>query len=528
MKSKKIIFNILTLLIVTFVAVQSGGKVKAAAISNSTDYTLGNTQNGTLTENGSEKQYYKFTLSSSGKIQITGSAYMEWVYLYIYDENANEIWSNNLHWNSTSEVITIDKPVYLTSGTYYFCVGRDGNRFGNYNFKIELTSTNETFSETNGGSNNSIALANLVKTGGQLYNAQLAVNDEKDFWKFELNTSGKVNFNATFYNMEWAYWKLYDENGVELLSRNPSWNQTTTNITMSEELHLTKGIYYISVSLDGRRYGKYIFSLLFSSSNESYTETNGGTNNTLGTASNISIGKYYNGQIAVNDEKDFYKFTLPSSKSVIVKISSPIEWIYVKLFNASGTEIWSNNPQRNSITNMISYTRITVLEKGTYYIVIQRDGNRWGNYTIGLEYLTKANCPHEDYNSSWHSATYFSKGYRLYKCKACGYSYKTDYEPVKKLGQGYLYSYCSTGKGSLKLSWSTINDASGYQIRYSKNKSMKKGVVIKTIKGRSKYQKTIKKLSGRKKYYVQIRAYKKSGKKIVYGKWSSKKCLKTK
>lgn len=56
---------------------------------------------------------------------------------------------------------------------------------------------------------------------------------------------------------------------------------------------------------------------------------------------------------------------------------------------------------------------------------------------------------------------------------------------------------------------------------------MKKGVKIKLIKGRTKSKKTIKKLSRKKKYYVQVRAYKKSGKKIVYGKWSAKKCLKT-
>lgn len=523
---KKIILNILVLLVVTFLALQSNDeKVKAVTISNSTSYTLGNTLSGTLTENGNEKNYYKFTVPSSGKIRLTGSAYMTSIYLYIYDENANEVWRKNPYWNSTSEVISVNESVYLTSGVYYFCVGRN-LYYGNYNFKLELTSTNETFPEQNGGSNNSIATANVIITNGQSYNAQLALNDEKDFWKFELNTSGKVNFNATFYNMTHVYWKLYDERGVELLSKNPWHNSTTNNINVSEELHLTKGIYYISVSL-GSEGGKYQFSLPFLSSNESYTETNGGTNNTIGTASNMSLGKYYTGQIAINDEKDFYKFTVSSSTSIIVKVNSSIEWLYVKLFDSSGTQIWSSSPWRSSTTNIISYTNITALEKGTYYIAIQQGGNS-GNYTIGLEYLTQANCPHENYDSSWQNATYFSKGYRLYKCKACGYSYKTDYESVKKLGQGYFYRYCPTGKGSLKLSWFTVNDASGYQIRYSTKKSMKKGVVTKTIKGQKKYKKTIKKLKRKKTYYVQIRAYKKSGKKIVYGKWSGRKKLKTK
>ena len=72
------------------------------------------------------------------------------------------------------------------------------------------------------------------------------------------------------------------------------------------------------------------------------------------------------------------------------------------------------------------------------------------------------------------------------------------------------------------------SDASGYQIRYCKKKSMKSGVKVMTVKGQRKYKKTISKLSRRKRYYVQVRAYKKSGKKTVYGKWSQKYMLKTK
>lgn len=527
--NKKMTVKFLIFFAIIFMAMQENvDQVKAATISNSISYTLGNEQSGVLAKDGNEKQYYKFTVSSSGKIQITGSAYTEWVYLYMYDENANEIWQANPHWNSTSEVIAINESLYLTSGSYYFCVGRNMQNCGNYNFKLMLTPTYETFSETNGGSNNSLATSNMIENNGQSYSAQLAINDEKDFWKFQLALSGKITFNATFYEMNWVSWKLFDENGEELYSSNPRCNSTTKNINVSEEIYLTRGTYYISISLDGGNYGKYDFSLKFLASGETYAEDNGGSNNSIEAASNISIGKKYLGQIALNDHVDFYKFALSSSKKIVMQINSPIEWMCVKLFDARGTEFWSSNLRRSSTTNVISYDQLIELEKGIYYIAIQRDGSYWGNYTLELEYLTQANCPHKEYDYLWHNATYFSKGYRLYRCKTCGHSYKSNYESIKKLGRSYLYNYCLGGKGSLKLRWSTVLNASGYQIRYSRKKSMKNGVVVRTVKGQKKWKKTIKKLSRRKKYYIQVRAYKKSGKKIVYGKWSSKKAIRTK
>ena len=83
------------------------------------------------------------------------------------------------------------------------------------------------------------------------------------------------------------------------------------------------------------------------------------------------------------------------------------------------------------------------------------------------------------------------------------------------------------GKKSIKASWSEIQEASGYQLQYSRKANMKGAKTI-TIKGKNKTTKTIKKLQKRKKYYVRVRAYKKKGKKIAYSAWSDKKKAKTK
>ena len=67
----------------------------------------------------------------------------------------------------------------------------------------------------------------------------------------------------------------------------------------------------------------------------------------------------------------------------------------------------------------------------------------------------------------------------------------------------------------------------GYQIRYSKAKSMSKAIA-KKVKGYSKVSKKISKLKARTRYYVQVRTYKVVKGKTYYSKWSAKKYVKTK
>ena len=73
------------------------------------------------------------------------------------------------------------------------------------------------------------------------------------------------------------------------------------------------------------------------------------------------------------------------------------------------------------------------------------------------------------------------------------------------------------GKGSLKVT-AKATGASGYQIAYA---TSAKGKLKYVTSGTSK---TLK-LSRNKTYYVKVRAYRKVGKKVVYGKYSkAKKC----
>ena len=80
------------------------------------------------------------------------------------------------------------------------------------------------------------------------------------------------------------------------------------------------------------------------------------------------------------------------------------------------------------------------------------------------------------------------------------------------------------GKKKFNISWKKQSAVTGYQIRYSTKKDMKKSKTVTALKTAT--TKTVKKLKSKKRYYVQVRAYKSNGNKKIYGSWSTKKTVK--
>ena len=97
----------------------------------------------------------------------------------------------------------------------------------------------------------------------------------------------------------------------------------------------------------------------------------------------------------------------------------------------------------------------------------------------------------------------------------------TKIKKLSKLKKGLRIKW---KKQTSKMSKSRIT---GYQVRYSLNKSMD-GAKIKTIKKYKRDNKKILKLEPKKKYYVQVRTYKNVGGKTYYSDWSAIKAKKTK
>lgn len=75
-----------------------------------------------------------------------------------------------------------------------------------------------------------------------------------------------------------------------------------------------------------------------------------------------------------------------------------------------------------------------------------------------------------------------------------------------------------------KVNWKKVSQASGFEIQYAINKSMKKAKTV-TVK---KTSKVLSKLKKNKTYYIRVRAYKTVSGNKLYGSYSGKKSVKIK
>ena len=489
---------------------------------------MGDTLNGSITET---KDYnnYQFQLDSAGCISLNMTAYMKNYCIRIYETDGTEIWyTDENYWNETVGYRRDEYNIYLEKGTYYIQINGYAYRTyqkstGEYTCRTSFTSSGVTNREDD----NSFADANNIAIGDKIV-GQISVNDDFDTYKFTLSQVGCVKLDMTSY-MQYYCIKLFNSDGEEIwYTSENEWTSTVGYRSDSYDLYLQIngydwGTYYKST-------GKYVCNTSFTGSGVSFD----GDDNDFKTAKQISWNKKYIGQISENDDFDNYIFSVPKDQTIAIDITSYMRYYCIRIFDSDGKEIWETDDNEwNSNVGYRKDSQNIVLSAGKYYMQI--NGYAWGKsykstgkYVFSVSSLSQANCNH-DYSSKWVDATYFEKGYRLYTCEKCGKKYKDDYVAKRQLDQGSISSwYSSGGKGKIYLRWYTISDASGYQIRYCKKKSMKSGVKVMTVKGQRKYKKTISKLSRRKRYYVQVRAYKKSGKKTVYGKWSQKYMLKTK
>ncbi|SKA68121.1 hypothetical protein SAMN02745111_01536 [Eubacterium uniforme] len=100
---------------------------------------------------------------------------------------------------------------------------------------------------------------------------------------------------------------------------------------------------------------------------------------------------------------------------------------------------------------------------------------------------------------------------------------------VKQPKQVKVKSVKNNKKKAFTIKWKKVKGASGYVVKYARNKKFTKGKKVRMIKNIKKTSLTLKKLKKNKNYFVKVRAYTldKNGKK-VYGNWSEVKKIKIK
>lgn len=344
--------------------------------------------------------------------------------------------------------------------------------------------------------------------------------NNEDWYKLTVAQDGKVTIKVMAY-MKYLDYILYNQDlSKEIETDQYFYGSETAPSTNTYVYTLSAGTYYIKMSQYYGDNGKYKLYAAF----EGYGVTDFGANS-YDSPLTLPMGSEMIGAITETDTEDWYRLTVPVSGYYSVKICTYMKYLNYTLYNSDlSKEIGNAGYFYGTETAPATKTYDYTLSAGTYYIKMAKDYYNTGKYTLSWSALTPATCTH-DYKTSYVSATYTKAGYTLHTCQKCGHAYKDSYVSKKKLGTPSLYG--TLKRGSAKMYWYSVTDASGYEIRYSTKSNFKKSTKKITVKGRLKVKRTIKGLKRRKRYYFQIRAYRNVGNKKIYSAWSVKKTGRT-
>ena len=233
-----------------------------STFDTATNMSMGKNYSGTITDSHKD-DFYKFTLPSSGRIELQFSGNIGSAYLYIYTADGKKIWNDDDAVSGSNQVsLYYEDSLDLASGTYYFQVHeRYSGRTGNYNLILNFTDAKESFKEVCGGSDNYFEYANSISLGSK-YNGQIATEDKDDFYKFTLPSSGRIELQFSG-NIGSVYLYIYTADGKKIWNDDDavsSSNQASLNY--KDTVDLSAGTYYFQVHerYSGRT-GNYTFSI---------------------------------------------------------------------------------------------------------------------------------------------------------------------------------------------------------------------------------------------------------------------------
>ena len=351
---------------------QQAGSSKESA----TFISMGEQCYGYLTSSGDKQQWYSFYLSYPGRITLNATSYARSAHYYLYDADSNKLWNKTPSWNSTTGRTDLSQDIDLKEGRYYFVVERYGTSTsytGSYYFDITCDYADEDGYE----SNNSFGSADYVYLDSE-YKGQVAINDEKDFYYFYMDYSGRVTLQASS-QANLIRYHIYDENANQVWYKSPSWNSTKEQSDITEKIDLVSGKYYFVAERTSAYSqclppytGTYSFKLGYSSAGESFSETQDNEDNTLYGANSISLGTTYKGQVAANDQKDFYQFNMSKAGRINISATSKTKLVRYYIYDSDGNQKWNKTPTWKSTKEQSVLSELVELSAGTYYYAVER------------------------------------------------------------------------------------------------------------------------------------------------------------
>lgn len=220
------------------------------------------------------------------------------------------------------------------------------------------------------------------------YSDSITSSNADDYYKFTISSSGTVSLN---FQAEFAYAEIYiyNSNKEEVWKNSYITANSSGEISFSKDLAFTSGTYFLKVSRYSTNHtGYYDLRLSYSSSSESFKETGSGSDNSFNTANSISLNTKYYGMLCINDESDYYKFTLSSSGSITIDFKSSCTYAKLYIYNSSKAEVWKDSYVTANSSGEISYTKKLDLSAGTYYFRVCRYSS---DYNTSSKYFQNYN-----------------------------------------------------------------------------------------------------------------------------------------
>lgn len=342
--------------------------------------------------------YLKFTLKTDGYINLMykqecSDNTSSFVSVELLDSNNNTL--NSMSIRRTAE-ITTSSNTGLPAGTYYISLS---NSHHQYDYEYELTVNFVSAVDWEKEYNNSMFNATNIKTNETYYGC-LRIND-KDTYNFTTDQNGTVSLtiNHEYYDSTSTMGsaKIYTYDGTkknEIYSYNVKLNsQTTTTL----KLGLPAGNYYFEFESDSRNYERpYNFKVNYTATDDWEVYPN----NQLTNATNIQIGKTYNGSFYNSSEKDYYSFNLDKTATIKVTfnhtfINSESIFANVKISSYDGTVLTQlSNFEAKSNSQASESSEIT-LDPGKYYVIVEEYSAEGNEYNFKIDYADAVSKPVE-------------------------------------------------------------------------------------------------------------------------------------
>lgn len=325
-----------------------------------------------------ERKTAYFELTEGGVVTFEDSGSEAKVSLFKVTDDENEV-----------EYANYTSRLRLDSGKYKV-VGFEGSWFDKIKFIQESAYVyekewNDTLDTANELYTNILYTGNLNQMSTDWCKV-LYYSEDKDYYKFKLEQNGTVQIQYSIESLNYGQeYGAENENKIILYNEDEEGNiskvceigESKDKTKYSKKYRLPKGIYYILIEEYVDAYSRCCniadYHLKVNYEPETSDDHEQEYNNTKDTANEISINQGYIGNIPTENDKDYYKFTIPSTSRVKLKMQVPRQsedgLFHTVLYKADAT---SKITDMKTTTNPNVYSTEQILGAGTYYILVEK------------------------------------------------------------------------------------------------------------------------------------------------------------